>query len=183
MKKIISFLFLICCLSIISCNDSKDIDRLEEYMSIYIPRTIEKSTTLQTVPLVKNNVNFVELSGLDFKRDTTFVLGVYCGGTVAPSEDVHVKLALETDSLVSLQKKNVPQSVYVQLPENFYSIDNWNVIIPKGRENGYLNIDLKLSQIPARSKYILPVRIDNISKYALNPEMSFILLAINKPDK
>lgn len=166
-----------------SCNDAKDIDRDEEYMNVYIPLTIQKNSVLQTIPIVKNDVNFVELSGLNFASDTLFTLGAYCGGMVAPSEDLQVEFALLPDSLVSLQKKNVPQSVYQLLPENYYSVDNWNVTIPKGRENGYLDVNLKLSQIPAGSKYVLPVRISHVSRYMLDPGRSFILLAITKPEK
>ncbi|RHJ86708.1 DUF1735 domain-containing protein [Parabacteroides sp. AM08-6] len=181
MKKVILFISIICC--IFSCNDSKDIDRIEEYMNVYIPLCVEKNSILQTVPLVKNSVNFVEISNFNFNSDTLFLLGAYCGGTLAPSEDLKVEFSLATDSLVSLQKKNVSQSVYQQLPEKYYSIENWNVTIPKGHENGYLNVNLKLSQIPAGSKFILPIRINSVSKYDLDPEKSFILLAINKPDK
>lgn len=181
MKKVIILIFLVC--GIFSCDDSKDIERFEEYMNVYIPLTIEKNSILQTIPLVKNSVNFVEIPHLNFANDTLFLLGAYCGGMVAPPEDLHVEFSFIPDSLVSLQKKNVPQSVYRQLPEDYYSIENWNVTIPKGHENGYLPVNLKLSQIPAGSKFILPIQISKVSKYDLDLEKSFILLAIHKPDK
>lgn len=181
MKKLMFLIMLSCFM--FSCNDAKDIDRDEEYMNVYIPMTIQKNSVLQTVPIVRNSVNFVEMSGLNFSADTLFQLGAYCGGMVAPLEDLALELSLETDSLASLQNKKVPQSTYQLLPEKYYSVDNWNVTIPKGHENGYLNVNLKLSQIPAGSRFILPVRISKVSNYMLDPERSFILLAINNPDK
>lgn len=181
MKGLMLLILLSCFM--FSCNDSKDIDRDEEYMNVYIPLTNQKNSVLQMIPIVKNSVNFVEMSNLNFSADTLFKLGAYCGGMVSPATDVKVEFSLITDSLVSLQKKQVPQSDYQLLPEQYYSVNNWNVTIPKGHENGYLEINLRLSQIPAGSQFILPVQIAQVSSYMLDPDRSFILLAINKPDK
>ena len=165
------------------CDNPRDIDRQDEYMNVYLPMTIEKNNILQHVPLIYNDVNFLELEGLNFSKDTTFVLGAYCAGTNFTSQDVSVDFSLANDILLSLQSKPVPQAAYQLLPESYYTVNSWNQSITKGETNCYMNIELKLTQLPAGSHFILPVKVDKVSKYNIDPEKSFILLGISKPSK
>lgn len=164
---------------LIQC-ESPEVSRQEEYMKVYIPMVQQKNSTLQTSPLILNSVNFVPLNELDFSKDTTLFVGVYCGGMVLPDENIFVEFELETDSLTSLQKKNSVQSSFSLLPEQYYSIDSWKVEIPRNNVNGYLKVNLKNTLIPEGSKYILPLRIKQVSKYEIDPSTSFILLGIEK---
>lgn len=181
MKKHLLFLWLACC--IYGCNDPTDVTREDEYMHVYIPLTIEKNSVLQTVPIVYNDVNFVAMDKLDFSKDTLLLLGAYCGGTNLPAKDIRVEFSLATDTLLSLQNKPVPQAIYQLLPENYYSVNSWSQTIPKRNTNCYMEIEIKLTQIPEGSKFILPVKVNDVSNYAIDPEKSFILLGIDKPVK
>lgn len=173
-----NFLLLCFCgLLLYGCQDPT-IERSEEYMNVYIPLIHEKAALLQTVPIITNTVNYVELERLEFSKDTTFYLGAYCSGMVLPSEDVNVEFSLAIDSLTSLQKKGTPQSAYSLLPSEYYSIDSWETKIPKNQVNGYLKIELKTSSIPVGSNFILPIQISKISNYQLDQPNSFILLGI-----
>lgn len=173
-----NFLLLCFCgLLIYGCQDPT-VERSEEYMNVYIPMVQEKETLLQTVPIITNSVNYVELENLDFSKDTTFYLGAYCSGMVLSSEDIEIEFSLATDSLTSLQRKGASQSKYSILPQEYFTIDSWETVIPRQKTNGFLEILLKTSSIPAGSNYILPVKISNISKYQLDLPNSFILLGI-----
>ena len=178
LKNMKNFLLLcFCWILIYGCQDPT-IERNEEYMNVYIPMVKEKEALLQTVPIINNSVNYVELKKLDFSKDTTLYLGAYCSGMVLPSEDIEVEFSLATDSLTSLQKKGDSQSNYLILPKEYYIIDSWKTIIPRHKTNAYLEILLKTSSIPAGSNFILPVKISNISKYQLDMSNSFILIGI-----
>lgn len=163
----------------IACEDPA-VPRQEEYMTLYLPMVQEKSSVLQAFPLVSNTVNYVELDKLSFERDTLLKIGVYCGGMVVPQQEVKIEFALATDSLSSLQQKGVPESSYPLLPEEYYSIASWNVTIPQGNPNGYLEVQLKNTEIPQGGQFILPLKIKSTSVYTLNEAASFILLGINK---
>lgn len=179
MKKFLLSYF--CGLFLLGCQDPT-VERSEEYMSVYIPMVQEKKALLQTVPIVANSVNYVELEKLEFSKDTTFYLGAYCSGMVLPSEDIKVEFSLASDSLSSLQRKGVAQSAYTILPQEYYSIDSWEATIPRNKSNGYLKIMLGTSAIPAGSNFILPIKITKISKYQLDISNSFILLGIRNQD-
>lgn len=173
-----NFLLFCCCgLLLYGCQDPT-VERSEEFMYVSIPFVHEKAALLQTVPIITNTVNYVELEGLEFSKDTTFYLGAYCSGMVLPSGNVQVEFSLATDSLSSLQKKGVPQSAYSLLPDEYYSIDSWETIIPEKQVNGYLEIKLKTASIPIGRNYILPIKISKISNYQLDQPNSFILLGI-----
>lgn len=175
MNKVILYSF--CGLLLFGCKDPV-VERSEEYMNVYIPMVQKKETLLQMAPIVTNTVNYVELENLKFDKDTTFYLGVYCGGMVLPSEDVKVEFSIATDSLSSLQKKGVFQSNFTMLPQEYYSIDSWETIIPRNKTTGYLEIILRTSDIPVESNFILPIKVSNVSKYQLDLPNSFILLGV-----
>lgn len=161
-----------------ACSDPYKLP--EEYMQVFIPLVTDKAEVLQEVPLVKNSVNFVPVQALGFEKDSLFRLGIYCSGTNNPSEDIHVKLALATDSLQALQRKGIPQSGYLMLPESLYSVKSWEVVIPKGQECAYFDVELKNTRIPEGSTYILPIKIEYVSKYAYKESNSFILLGFER---
>lgn len=178
MKKVFYLSCVIMTMFLSKCYDPS-VERDEEYMTIYIPMCQEKISTLQNIPLVENTVNFVPLH-FKTEKDTLLKVGVYCGGMILPMADINLKMGLELDSLISLQEKGVPLSVYKLLPENYYTVDSWDITIPKGQVSENLNIDIKYSEIPSGSKYVLPLKIVNSSDYAINRASSFLLLGINK---
>lgn len=178
MKKVFYLSCIMMTMFLSRCYDP-DVERDEEYMTIYIPMCQEKISTLQNIPLVENTVNFVPLH-LNTEKDTLLKVGVYCGGMVLPAKDINLKMGLELDSLISLQEKDVPQSVYKLLPENYYTVDSWDITIPRGQISENLNINIKCSEIPSGSNYVLPLKIVNTSDYTINSASSFLLLGINK---
>jgi hypothetical protein len=160
-----------------SCN--KDPERPQEYMTVYMPLVgNNKAERLRDVPIVFNTVNLLENIKFSKERDTVFNLGIYCGGSIMPQQDIALKLALATDSLTSLQKKGVSQSVYTLLPAEYYNIDSWEANIPQGEVMTYFPISIKTSAIPQDSQYVLPIRIESTNVYELDNSRSFILLAI-----
>ena len=104
--KINTVLFVLCALLFISCND----DEQMQYAKIYFP----------LVAWTENNDFFV--ADFNYEKDTTFIVGAYCGVSIPVPQEVKVSIGLATDSLRRLQAKDPSYAVYAALPEGSYEI-------------------------------------------------------------
>jgi hypothetical protein len=101
-----NLIMLLCVLLFISCKD----DEQMQYAKIYFPLATwaEKSDFF--------------IANFDYEKDTTFIIGTYCGGSIPVPQDVKVSIGLATDSLQKLQVKDPSFANYEVLPESSYEI-------------------------------------------------------------
>ena len=87
MKKILR-LFLIGSLLFVSCQDDEEM----KYASVYFPLATWADG------------NGIFQTKFDFSRDTTYIVGAYCSGSLLPERDIRVTMELATDSLASAKQ-------------------------------------------------------------------------------
>ena len=116
----------------------------------------------------------------DALTDSSYVLGAYRSGT-AKLEAVTVKFKIATDTLAKLLLDN---PTYVALPAAYYNSD-LTVAILDGHRDAYTLIAFKRLSIlkdktSASKVFILPVRIESVTKNAINYKLAFSLIKISR---
>lgn len=165
MKKICSF-FLVGFLLLASCQKDEEM----KYASVYFPLATWADG------------NGIFQTEFDFTRDTTYIVGAYCSGSILPERNIRVKIELATDSLASARQASAAIQAYELLPESAYTVDpaSLECIIRKGTERGDLLVTFHTSQLAADKKYILPLRIQSVSEYEIAPRYNTLFFGITK---
>lgn len=165
MKKLLH-LFLLGSLLFVSCQDDEEM----KYASIYFPLATWADG------------NGIFQTKFDFSRDTTYIVGAYCSGSIMPRSDIRVTMELAADSLVSAQQVSAAIRNYELLPESAYTVDpaSLQCVIRKGTERGDLLITFHTSQLDADKKYILPLRIQSVSEHEIAPRYNTLFFGITK---
>ncbi len=165
MKKILR-LFLVGSLLLVSCQDDEEM----KYASVYLPLATWADG------------NGIFQTKFDFSRDTAYIVGAYCSGSILPEHDIRVTMELATDSLASAKQASAAIQAYDLLPESAYTVEpaSLECTIRKGTERGDLLVTFHTSQLDADKKYILPLRIQSVSEYGIAPRYNTLFFGITK---
>lgn len=123
----------------------------------------------QEVAFGKNGVNSVYVR---YKKGgvTSYNIPIVVGGTQFNQADLHVKLALDKDTLDRLnfeRFRNRTDLWFEELDARFYKMPH-EVMIPKESAKGLLTIDFSLEGINLVNNYILPLTIVDDPSYGVN---------------
>ena len=164
--KINTVLFVLCALLFISCND----DEQMQYAKIYFP----------LAAWTEKNDFFV--ADFNYEKDTTFIVGAYCGGSIPVPQEVKVSIGLATDSLRRLQAKDPSYADYEALPEGSYEITPADMVavIKKNTSRGDLHVVFHTTNLDPAKQYVLPLCLKSTSHYELAPQHSYLFLGIKK---
>lgn len=165
MKKILQ-LFLTGSLLFVSCQNEEEI----KYASVFFPLATwaDGDGIFQTA--------------FDFSRDTSYLVGAYCSGSVMPRNDILVTMELALDSLASAREVSPALQEYELLPEGAYTIEpaTLQCVIRKGTERGDLSVTFHTSQLNADKKYILPLQIRSVSEHTIAARYNTLFFGIKK---
>ena len=164
--KINTVLFVLCALLFISCND----DEQMQYAKIYFP----------LAAWTEKNDFFV--ADFNYEKDTTFIVGAYCGGSIPVPQEVKVSIGLATDSLRRLQAKDPSYGDYEALQEGSYEITPAErvAVIKKNTSRGDLQVVFHTTNLDPAKQYVLPLCLKSTSHYELAPQHSYLFLGIKK---
>lgn len=165
MRKLLP-IFLLVCIAFASCQEDEEM----RYASIYFPLATWADG------------NGVFQAEFDFTKDTTYIVGAYCAGSIMPEGDILVTMELAADSLAAAQQKVSALQAYELMPQAAYSIqpENMQCVIRKGVERGDLLVTFHTSQLDADKKYILPLRIQSVSRYEIAPHYNTLFFGVSK---
>lgn len=159
-------LLMLCALFFVSCEDEEQM----QYAKIYFPLAVraEKSDFF--------------VANFSYEKDTTFIVGAYCGGSVPVSQDVKVSIALATDSLRKLQAKDPSFVNYEVLPEGSYEITPADMVavIKENTSRGDLCIAFRTTKLDKAKQYVLPLCMKSTTHYEISQEHSYLFFGIKK---
>lgn len=114
----------------------------------------------------------------DFSRDTTFIIGAYCAGSILPEEDVEVEIAPAADSLAA----TASLSGWTLLPDEAWEADpaDMRVTVRRGTERGDMVVTFHTQRLDPARKYILPLRIESVSHYEIAPKYHTLFFGVSK---
>lgn len=160
------FLLVLSALLFIGCDD----DEQSQYAKIYFPLATraEKSDFF--------------VANFSYAKDTTFIIGAYCGGSIPTPQDVKVAIGLATDSLCRLQAKDSSFANYEVLPEGSYEITPADTIavIKANTARGDLRVVFHTTRLDPAKQYVLPMYMKSTSHYELAPQYSYLFFGIKK---
>lgn len=159
-------LLMLCAFFLLSCGDDEEM----RYANIYFPLSTWAS-----------KCDFF-IANFDYAKDTTYVVGVYCGGSLPVPQNVNVSIGLSVDSLKKLQVKEPSFANYEVLPEGSYDITPADTVamIKKNTNRGDLRIIFHTTKLDPTKQYVLPLRIKSTSHYELAPQHSYLFFGIKK---
>lgn len=111
-----------------------------------------------------NAVSDASKSSLTFplERDTTFKVYANLSCIQDPGKDIAVKFRVATDLTDSYNELN--QTSYMAMPEECYSIDRLEVVIPKGEyTSSPVEIRLNSKAFDGIGVFLLPLQIESVS--------------------
>lgn len=159
-------LLMLCALFFVSCEDEEQM----QYAKIYFPLAVraEKSDFF--------------VANFSYEKDTTFIIGAYCGGSVPVPQDVKVSIALATDSLKKLQAKDPSFANYEVLPEGSYEITPADrvAVIKENTNRGDLRVTFRTTGLDKTKQYVLPLYLKSTTHYELSQEHSYLFFGIKK---
>lgn len=142
---------------------------------------------------VDNNLELT-VSASDASKQTHTTLGVYRSGT-ATKEAFEVDLHVVADTLAKAKalalEPDAPSKyeIYktgVLLESKYYESLPDKISVPAGERQGMVQLVLKDSQIvadyPVGQILLLPVRIENPTKYTINEDLAFTMVVVRVVD-
>lgn len=159
-------LLMLCTLFLVSCEE----DEQMQYAKVYFPLATraEKSDFFIT--------NF------SYAKDTTFIIGAYCGGSIPVPQEVKVTIGLAADSLQRLQLKDPSFANYEVLPEGSYEItpSDMVAVIKENTNRGDLRVVFHTTSLDPSKQYVLPLYMKSTSHYELAPQNHYLFFGIKK---
>ena len=159
-------LLMSCAFFLRSCGDDEEM----QYANIYFPLSTWASKS-----------DFF-IANFDYAKDTTYIVGAYCGGSIPVPQNVSVSIGLSVDSLKKLQLKEPSFASYEVLPEGSYDITPADTVavIKENTNRGDLRIIFHTTKLDPTKQYVLPLRIKATSHYELAPQHSYLFFGIKK---
>lgn len=122
-----------------------------------------------------------------FFRDTDYdsiSISIYCAGSESIKEDVIVQLALDEETLDSLNKiRLIADPFYkdkVLFPADNFIFNKKNVTIKKGEQYGIIKIPFTMNNLDIENEYVLPLKISgNNQNFEVNPKLESIVYQVN----
>ena len=106
-----------------------------------------------------------------------YKIPVEVSGSTVNDRNVTVEIALDTDTLdahnktVFFTRKDL---YFLPLDKKYYDFPNGTtVVIPAGKDVGYLKIDFRIGDLDLVEKYILPLKIASTSEYIPSPKKHY----------
>ena len=114
-------------------------------------------------------------------EDVVGYVAVSCGGTGAPTENVRIKI-IEDERVLEAYNWNRYESDQAKydkrLPASKYHIDDYQIVIPQGERSGKMKIWFRPDGLSPDSAYYLPLAIESVSAYEVNPKKSNTLYRV-----
>ena len=165
MKNIKISILLVCIVvAISSCNDEWKDELYTHYVSFRAPINSQGVTDIY----VRYHVDSA----------STFQLPLIVSGTTTNSQNLHVEVGLDLDSLKTLNYErfqNRNDLYFIPLSDSYYEIPSYNVTIPAGSRQGLLPINLTFENINMFYKWVLPLTIvdDPSADYQSHPRKNY----------
>ena len=162
MRKLFFLLLLLAPLAFCSCE--KETEEMK-YAAVYFPLATRADT------------DGVFQAEFKFDRDTTFMVAVYCAGSIMTPVDVDVQLVSAADSLSKLPKL----ADYELLPEDAYTTnpEDLRLTVKKNTERGEMFVTFLTSRLDPEKKYILPLKIERVSQYEIASKYECLFFGIS----
>ena len=160
------FLLIVSILLLASCfKDEKEI----EYAKVYFPLA------------ARSDANGVFNTNFSVDKDTTFIIGAYCSGSIITPEDVRVKIDFAYEEFSDAQASVSALAGYELMPEEALVIEpgNMEVVIAAGKERADLKVTFYTAYLTAGHKYVLPVKISSVSLYEITEKNSVLFFGVN----
>jgi hypothetical protein len=111
-------------------------------------------------------------------------VSVGCGGSKSNPQEVTVVLEQDNNDLFDRYNHinyDIDTDKFARLlPQSRYRIPSWNVTLPAGSPDSYANMEVHIDQqgLSPDSIYLIPLSIQSVSRYEVNPEKSNMLLRV-----
>jgi hypothetical protein len=122
---------------------------------------------------------------IPFKESSpvTYV-SVGCGGSKSNPEDVTVVFEQDNNGLFDRYNRinfDIDTDQYARLlPQSRYEIPSWTATLPANTSDSYTNVEVRVNQqgLSPDSIYFIPIAIQSVSQYEVNPDKSNMLLRV-----
>lgn len=114
------------------------------------------------------------------------LLALYASGTTPLDEDCTIKLTLDTEAIGNYNQLNFDtqfDSYAMQLPEEHYSIENWEVVMKAGENTAFMPINVNIDNLLPLETYFIPIRIEKVSKYMTSLTKYYALLEVHRKNE
>lgn len=105
-------------------------------------------------------------------------IALYCGGSDDLKEDVTVTLMKDEESMDAYNNKTFDASnqheKLVVLPEKYYKIPSYDVVIKAGTEYTKIPITLQTNELDPDVCYAIPLSIKEVSRYEINDKLKTV---------
>lgn len=178
------YLFLIISILIITSCERAAQDEEWGYSLLYIPQAINQSGG--------TNNNFEVTISAFGANDTSIVVGIYRSG-LAPIQSVTADLTIDQDTLANAisyaQTPGVPATYDIYKNAKLLSSDYYtlpaNISLEEGSRSNFVLLEIKKNLILAdpdfaTKVFILPVRIENPTRYELNEDLSLVMFVFKR---
>ena len=157
-KKMLAMIVILALAALSSCNQYEVYEK-EQYKPVFSITSHEDSY---------NVFNSVVHLG---RETTTKYVNAYVGGTTPTTENIEIELVL--DPTVMSRYKNSRL-----LPSHMYKIDNYNIVIPAGKREGQMKVELKPEGLSPDSTYFIPLNVYTYLGGELNSKKSYVLYRV-----
>ena len=122
------------------------------------------------------------IANFDYAKDTTYIIGAYCGSSISVPQNVEILIGLAVDSLKKLQKTDPSFANYEILPVGSYDITPADTVavIKKNTSRGDLKVTFRTTTLEPTKQYVLPLHIKSTSHYEVSDQHSYLFFGINK---
>jgi hypothetical protein len=122
---------------------------------------------------------------IPFKESNpTAYISAGCGGSKSNPEEVTVVLKQDNNDLFDRYNRtnfDIDTEKFARLlPQNRFEIPSWTATLPANSPESYANVEVHLNQqgLSPDSTYFIPLAIQSVSQYEVNPEKSNMLLRV-----
>ena len=147
---------------------------IDEYFGVDNPESFSKIYSAQAVDdSIKHVFSF------NIPTDTTIYIYANYGGLGSPTKDIKVKFKVASELVTTYNDNH--DTHFPELLKNSYSIENNEVIIPKGKlRSTPLKIRLNTGMFDGIGNFILPMHIESVSdNISINDELRTAYLLIS----
>lgn len=108
-------------------------------------------------------------------------ISLYCGGSLMSDKDVDIKMTLDDELIEKYNYFEFENDVtkYVKaLPKENYSIPSLSLTMKSGEACARMPINIKTNKLSPDETYVIPLKIESLSNYEINPKLSKILYGL-----
>lgn len=149
------------------CSCFKDNPEIE-YAKVYLP-------------LATRATNGVFNASFTADKDTTFIVGAYCSGSIMTPVDVDVTLALATEEFAAAKAEKPALASYQLLPADCYDIvpSDMKVTIKAKTERADISVNFHTSKFTPGTNYVLPLKVAEVSEYEISESYNVLFFGVS----